>query len=536
MNIFGINGNTGRVYTAFNNHDSSIALIKNGLLVDVIEEERLSRIKHDGVAFPRLGFNQLIADHNLKLEDVDHFDIHDERKLKYFEILAKKRLRDLEGDSPRHHLIHAYESFYTSGFDEAAVLVVDGHGTEGESITLWHVKNGQFKLLREYGRKCSLGQFYDTGVKFCGLSLGTKSGFRCGHLMSLSAYGTDTGHRFVEMEVDGSIVVHSDREVVNEFKQYYDIYPFVRNYGQLDVIHYANLAATIQANFNEIVLGLTKLLKQLLPEVDNLCITGGCAQNGVSNNVICESGLFNRVWASPMVADSGTSIGNAYYVSAKYDQANTYSVRMKSPFFGREYTNEEISDIASKMHLKCRDIVIEDIACNINQGAIYGWFQGKSEIGPRALGHRSIIAKINDRTVKDKINSKIKSRQDWRPLASIFTDRTFDQVFDVKNKDLFNFMMRTTKIRKEKVVEVQGACHVDHTALPQLITKDDNCILYNLLDTLYSKYNMLGVLNTSLNDSDEPIVENPEQAMKFLINTLDLDGIVFNGNLLVTVA
>ena len=534
MNIFGINGNTGAFFCDCS-HDSAIALISNGKLVDVIEEERLSRIKHDGSHFPKRSFKQIMHDHHLEYGDVDYFDVHDDHLLQHFSMLAKKPLLDVLGEPPRHHLLHAYETFYTSGFKDAAILVIDGYGTEGESISLLYANLTNIEYLKSFDRKYSLGRLYSSAVKHSGIaSNGYDSVFKCSHLMSLVGYGKDSGRRFISMDRDEMEIIPSNSSIDSYDASYADMYPFKRNRGQYSVMHYANFAATIQANFNEVVLDLVRMLKRLVPHTDNLCLSGGCIQNGIANNLICESGLFKNVWASPMVADCGMCLGNAYYVSKKRDPDNTRPTRLTHPFFGREYTNDQVIQIADKMDLVYKVVDYTTVADLINQGSILGWFMGKSEIGPRALGHRSILANITNKDITNKISCKIKCREDWRPLASIFIDKVFDKVFDVKNKDLFNFMMRTTKVREEMIVNVQGACHVDYTALPQLVTKKDNAILYNLLDDLYTRYAVYGVLNTSLNDHDEPIIENPEQAMKFLIKTPDLDGIVFNGNLLVT--
>ena len=533
MNILGINGNTGNLDLEMCSHDCALAYIKDGKLVDIIEEERLTRIKHDPSHFPRKGFKQLLKDHSLKYSDIDYYDVHEASVLNDLRALSGKDIRECYTKPPRHHIIHAYESFYTSGFNEAAVLIIDGYGTDEEAISLIHATHDSIEILKQFNIKRSLGKLYSSCIDHCGLALnGKTSTFQGSRLMSLSGYGTDLGVRF--LSVNGSDVLSINDG--NHRKTYSTLYPYCKNKGHISVMHYANLAATVQATFNEVALDLVKMLKSLLPNVDNLCLSGGCIQNGIANNLICESGIFANVWASPMVADGGTCIGNAYYASTILDKNNTRSSRLTHPFFGREYGNEHVCETAEKMGLVCKPITANEVAEKIVKGCVIGWFQGKSEIGPRALGHRSILARINDRSTTDKINSKIKCREDWRPLASIFIDKVFDQVFDVKNKDLFNFMMRATKIRPDVVNEVQGASHVDRSALPQLVTQKDNPDLYELLDTLYSKYNMLGVLNTSLNDHDEPIVENPEQAMKFLIKTPDLDGIVFNGNLLVTVA
>ena len=523
MNILGVHGNTGTWSDGV--HDSSIALISNGKFAGIFEEERFSRIKHDSSPFPNKAIKQLLKFHNLSYKDIDYFDVHDFDCLTAFSKLSGKQLSD-NNQCTQHHLSHACESFYLSGFESAVVLVIDGFGNQDDSASIFYATTDKITLLKRYNKKFSLGKFYSKGCSFSGIGDFTKAG----SLMGLSSYGTDTGDRFLRF-VDGEIqFVCGD----DKYKWMNSIFPFTENFDSVNVIAYANLAKTIQHNFNEIVIDLVKYAKQLCPNETNLCLSGGCVQNCIGNDLICQSGVFEHYYCSPIPHDGGISIGNAY-CNVKYADDQLEIKRYNHSYFGCQYPVETAIKYANDKHLKISTLSLDQLADKINQGQIFGYFEGRSEAGPRALGHRSILARPDSKQIANKINQQIKHREDWRPFAPIILDKLFDDIFDCKNHDLCQFMLRTIKIKENKQKYLQGVCHVDGTTRPQILYNDVNQNLYKLLKILYLKYNCIGVLNTSFNGPGEPIIETPEQAIDFLIKTPSIDGVVFEGKYLITV-
>ena len=524
MKILGINANT-----KFLQHDTSVCFVNDGKIIDMYEEERFDRKKHSD-NFPKLSIERIFNKNNITINDIDiiagNFDKNDIMTI----FPNIKKIPQIIYFN--HHMGHICDSFFQSGFKSAACLIIDGCGDCEESITLAHIKDNEIKILKQYPLTVSLGILYDSAIGYCNMG-----NFSEGKLMGLSSYGKPLNVNILKWndetkEIDASYLKYSYEYIKNIsikynnnlitlitgfMNQYFikEIYPY-SNDKTNDLIHYINFAATIQSNFNTIYLKLAEYLKELTGE-DNLILSGGCIQNCVGNNIIIESEIYKNVFAGPAPHDAGTAAGYALY-AAHIAGEKIINIRLrtsyrndyyKSPLFGKKYNQNELAN-----QLKNDKIIL--------------WYQGGSEIGPRALGHRSILANPSNRYLFNILNDKIKFRENYRPLAPIVPAELFDMIFDVKSYDLTEFMLRTIPIKEEWREKIPVVCHIDGTTRPQRLLKSDNPELYNLIMNFYEITGIPCLVNTSMNIKGQPIIETPSEAIKFYKSNKYIDTIVFN--------
>ena len=537
-------------------HDTSACLLIDGKLVDKFEEERFTRIKHY-TKFPYNSIKYILEKNNLSINDIDAIGMpfyYFNDKKNNEEILPKLKLLGNIDKLPKlfygnHHLSHAYESFYQSGFNSAACLVVDGLGDSNDSISIFKIENEKFTLLKKYNVLQSLGLIYCNGTGFCGLD-----SFSEGKLMGLSSFNKPSDKQLLEF-VDNDITF-TDKNLQNYVKNFsslidkYDrsehnkiinsiinihfkrindwwkknIYPYSGfDEYNMNIMYYSIFAASIQNEFNNIIMNLVKYTKELTNE-DNLVLSGGCIQNCIANNLIVESQIFKNVYASPIPHDGGISIGHAFYAAQQLGE-KIQNIKIKNSYAGKVYTDDEIKNaIGNNLILYNEDKIVEQLKNNY----IIAWFQNGSEIGPRALGHRSILANPTDRENLLIINNNIKNRETWRPFAPIVPAELFDLIFDVKSYDLTEFMLRTIPIKEDWKSKLSAICHIDGTTRPQRLEKEQNPELYSLIIKFYQETDIPCLLNTSFNGKNEPIIETPQEAVNFFNITESLNSVIFN--------
>lgn len=515
-------------------HNVSFAVVKDGKLDYVCELERFSGIKYDGGNIIPLLAHTISKNYNWN--DINNVYFSDDDNNKILTNLAYYRYRQSfrnkkSNRSEHHHLYHALEAYYCSGFKEAAVFVNDGRGSNGDRadcISLYYFKDNDYTLLAHFSDEFSLGLLYEN---ICGF-VAQWSGFSEGKLMGLAPYGKDTGLRFIKWDSKNKTLINT----LDYKSGKLPIWPYVPNIEGSSTMCYANIAATVQANFDEVVIEMLQYLRELVPSsCRNLCMSGGCFQNCTSNRLICNSGLFDNYYCGPIPHDGGISIGMAFNGLLVNNEPITQD-RLTTSYFGHEYSDDEVIKAIEKSDEEFSIIEVDNdaIAQRLEQGFVYAWFDGGSEIGPRALCHRSIIARPDRRHIADIINIKIKHRESWRPFAPVIRDEVFDKIFDEKNHDLFEFMLRTSKIKDEYVASLQGVCHIDQTTRPQRLTEKANPRMYDLLKYLETRCGWVGLINTSFNGKSQPIIETPKLALNMLSKTPLLEGVIFNGHLLVT--
>ena len=521
-------------------HDCSASLLIDGNLVGNYEEERFNRIKHSVNHFPLLSIKRLLNENNLTIDDIDAIGISIGDEVDYDKMISEvfpecKKVPTRIFHS--HHMGHICDTFYQSGFESAAVVIIDGDGDEREGITIAHVKNNEIKILKKYDYRKSLGFMYGSATGYCQLG-----DYGEGKLMGLSSYGKDLGIRVLEFneetkDIDIKYKTLTLTEILSSsipelyvstaFGKFYssNFYPYDEKLPDSNILYYINFAKTIQENFNEIYLAIVKYAKELTGE-DNLCITGGCIQNCIGNNLVVESGIFKNVFAPPAPHDAGCGAGYAYYAANQLGETIKNRRLIKS-YVGKIYSDDEITNSFND-NIKVEEYNIKDIVNLLYRDKIIGWFQDGSELGPRALGHRSILANPSERNNLNTINNYIKMRENWRPLAPVVPAELFDLIFDVKNYDLTEFMLRTIPIKKEWQKKLCAVCHIDGTTRPQRLVREVNPELYDLIMEFYKQTGIPCLINTSFNGKNEPIIETPSEAISFLERTDKLDYIIFN--------
>lgn len=504
----------------FEAKESAVALVlKDGVLRFVFTEERYTRKKYDN-NFPFHAIVKLssVIDRGLLLcHDVNDKDRVNFFKIYFPDILIKNPINYY------HHLLHCYESFYTSGFDRAAVLVVDGYGNDDgndvESISLYHKIKRETKLIKKYYKKDSIGCFYGYGCSVLGFKKEQE-----GHFMGLSSYGIPYKKRYVRF-VDGNMEMNYPVEGDENF---------IEDHNSINCINSLNFAATIQRDTTECLIGLVKYIKDLTGE-DNLCLSGGVFNNVLANNAICESGIFKNVWCSPAPGDYGLTVGKVYltYENSTPDEKLT-SKRLKDAYLGEEYTDDMILDFLKKFSIEFNEVGIDEVADLLVNDRVIAWFQSRSEYGRRALGHRSILCNPMYRKNYKRVSKNIKNRAPYRPLACTVPNELFDLLFDVKNKDLTEFMLRGIVIREEMRDKISACCAIDNTTRPQNLRREVNPELYDVIMDFYKKTGIPAVVNTSLNGGGEPIVESLKDLFVFVKDKEDIDFVVLNGKYLVS--
>jgi len=525
MRILGIGGSS---------HDFSAAVLEDGEIILAIEDERINRIKHGDrnwysiPAQPSVDYclNAL----NLSLKDFDY--IYSNSDLDCTKKFIKQDIKYIQ-----HHKSHAASSFYSSFYEHAALLVIDGHGSqvspinsnkltletvsigkgEKNQIYLEMLLSGNKKLTSgtwQYITENSLGSFYKVITDCLGFGMRGQ-----GKTMGLSSYGTKKYYHelkeFITYQNDGLF----------QFDPYNGIFDWITeiigaNKNKFQVR--ADIAFAAQKIFEEIVVGLAKLCYKKTG-LKSLCYGGGCALNGVANYRILNETPFENVFIYPAAGDNGLAVGAAYY-----GYFNDLGHQRKIPktinfgkiaYKGKLYANEEILktlDSYSVYYRKSNDLA-RDIGQKLYENNVIGLFQGASEVGPRALGNRSILADPSTIFMRDHINLNIKFRESFRPLAPIVPIELAKEYFDLQKES--PFMLLIARIKEKYKNKLIGIEHIDGTARLQTIDKTSNPFLHKLLHYYYELSGYPILINTSFNQRGEPIVESPDDAIQAFIKT-----------------
>jgi len=538
-------------------HDKGAVIIEDGKVVVGITQERLSRIKHDGAysggKIPFESINYCLNALGLTLEDIDSYvysttEIVDDVEKQFKEYTNKHiNLKFIP-----HHLAHAYSSFFSSGLDEAAVIVADASGSilshlnklpiwypnvtkEGldpeedwtEAISIYHFTRDKFNEVYKKWIKypvpletdddVSLGTLYSEGS----LQLvyePINHTWTAGKLMGLASYGdpviVEEAPEFIK-EIDGDIFIPNRR-----------IYPKV-DYTS-DFFSKACVAGIYQREQERASLILAKMAKNL-SNSKNVCVAGGSFLNCNSNEQILKSELFDNCYFLPPSDDSGIPLGCAWY--AYQELLDITSDDMLSPYLGKTYSRNEIVEAINKFpNLVFNEIndeveLYDSVSYWLSQNRVVGWFQGGSEIGPRALGNRSILASPIKSWITPHINSDIKKREWYRPFAPAVLFEHQNEIFE---SDLYSpYMLVTTTVKEKWRNKIPAVTHIDNSARHQSVTETSNNRFYNLITKFYEKTGVPVLLNTSFNGPKEPIVESPTDAINTFIET-GLDFLVLN--------
>lgn len=509
-------------------HEASVTLLKGMELKVFVEQERHSRYRHhiDGIVTSETIYKVLDTE-GITPEQVDYFcycnltsfaELSDGKNtglLTLKQIIGSKEfdkrwtnVKLLATKKLNHHQQHCAASFYASGFESALGLVVDGSGDMDDAFTLFKCsrKDGIVEL-KKYAKKYSLGDFYFKAALSMGLGNNAE-----GKLMGLASYWkSDWDYSNFDKETKEM----KQPDLYEWFKEN-NHYPFA---GCLkDPIHYIRAAGEAQALFNNTLLDLTEYLKSFDPEEENLVISGGCMLNCSCNAEIEKQGLFKNIYCFPATNDAGISLGAAY-LNALDVAENKTTKRLEHVYLGVSYPRSKSPLRLREIHYnRVEDINIDEVVDDLYNGnQVIAWFQGRSEAGPRALGHRSLLASPCVRENLDFINKEIKGREPFRPLAPIVLDKYYLDIFEDPNpENLTPFMLKNVVIKEEWRHKIPAVCHIDNTARPQYLKREVNPELYNLIEAFYKKTGIPMLINTSLNGKGEPIVESYENLMRFL--------------------
>ncbi|SDD50838.1 carbamoyltransferase [Paenibacillus sp. CF095] len=541
MYILGITGPLG--------HDAAACLMKEGSIVAMVEEERLSRIPHSpGGQMPFLAIEYCLQQEGIGLDEVDYIVLSWDKSLipstkvqfpDYFDnpsnLFPKNKIpytKLPKIEVVDHHLAHAASTYYFSPFTEAGVLVVDGAG-EDCSTTLYHGKDGHLKKLESIHHNESLGGFYSTVSEYLGFSWDD-----AGKTMGLASFGEavydfsrisidpEKGYR---MKIDPSLHITQVENIWKRdflrlglkpnigVREYNSVTHRTTEHLNFDITHW-NLAASAQQKLEECYLNLAKVLVERTGS-RNICLAGGVALNCVANGKLKRSGYIDDLFIQPAANDAGAAIGAAAEVSARLGFTIN---RLSHNYFGPSFNNDQIRQTLDHLGLKYQlvndstELASEYLA----RGLSVGWFQGRSEFGPRALGNRSMLANPSVPNIQDHMNLNVKFRESFRPFGpSVLEENAYDW-FEQMNPS--RFMLQSMNVKKEKRPNIEGIVHVDGSSRPQTVTKEVNPLYHQLIKEFKNKTGIPMVLNTSFNLRGEPMVSSPYDAVRtFLTSGLD---------------
>ena len=519
-------------------HDTSAALVVDGELVVAVEEERFNRDRHT-TAFPTAAIQYCLEQVGMSAGDlcgvavtfdypefqqntspfeqntIDHDDTtpggREKIKADNLAIWQRAEAELARSGLPnvqflRHHLTHAACGYYSSGFDDAGVIVFDGRG-ERESTSLWHAHGAQLDPLESYAIFDSLGQLYTYVTSLCGLYGGIGNE---GKTMGLSGYGTGKLNLDDVVTFDGDRY-HIDRTAMRALSRYR--VPLGRSNADSQ-----ELAFAVQKKLEEAYLFLAARM-QHLTGCRSLVLSGGVAFNCNANGVLAGHPEVDRLYIPPAANDAGTAIGAAFIQWVEY--SGTRPVVPRDPIYlGPAFDDDSIEASIGRSGLTAVTKVSDpaQVAADaVAQGLVVGWFQGSMEFGPRALGNRSILADPRDAGMPQKVNDRVKFREPWRPFAPSVLNEKAQEWFEPAIES--PYMLLSLNVRDQQRHLVPAITHVDGTSRIQGVTRDANPLYYRLIELFADRTGVPMVLNTSLNIRGEPIARTADDAIQCLVES-----------------
>lgn len=543
-------------------HDSAACILKNGQLLAAAEDERFTHVKHGKRPIPfsayELPFHAIdycLKTANIHLSDVDHiaysFDpyllmdpndvvqqkvelpldpakrLMPEKWLSPWDPLflssiinapgqlidgyphhLQERFKDAGVTKNRwhfieHHLSHASSAFLPSPYMEAAVLTVDGRG-EKATTTFSMGSGNDLRRISQVDMPHSLGLLYEKVTSHLGF-LHSSDEYK---VMALASYGkpvfTNAFRSMINMRNNGIYTINDDEMV--------ELLGPARKKGDPFTDHHFNIAHSLQLVLQESVLELASWLKNETG-ADNLCFAGGVALNCVLNAKLRDAGLFKNIWVQPAAGDAGTALGAAMWVDATERRSTRKDFKMDHAYWGPEYGDDEIESFLKWTKTPYRKMtnIAEETAELLIADKIIGWFQGRMEFGPRALGSRSILASPLHAEMQARLN-EVKDREDFRPVAPVVMEDKAGEWFE--GASYSPFMLFVYDVKEEKRGMIPAVTHVDGTARIQTVNRQQHEQYYNLLEAFYNKTGVPVLINTSFNTLGKPIVCTPRDAIE----------------------
>lgn len=540
MIILGINGGFRAGY-----QDVSAVLADNGKVIAAIEEERLSRVKHSAGRLPYLSVPEVLKTGNISIRDVDIVAYHGSTWEDEIDTRIRQYFESHFGHCPKikryhHHNCHAAASYYSSGFDEALIISMDNSG-DGVSLQVALGKGTHIEVIKRFDRPNSLGLFYSLITQYCGFTkdsdeyklmglaaFGDKAKFNFNWLINFENEELHLDTRYINTVAPKAPSLHRDEMIFND--------AFVAKVGMQKRIPSASITQThkdlaASAQFHLETLAL-KIAAHYLKKtgLKKLCTSGGVAINCLMNQRLMNELPIEDLFVQPASTDAGISIGAAWLAAVEHNE------KPKAPndaFLGNEFTDAEIKNVLNICQVRYTetDDPAEAAAEMIAQNKVIGWFQGKMEFGPRALGNRSILANPSAPDIQQVVNQKIKFREGFRPFGASLLEEDLSENFD-GNLPTSPYMTITYQTKTEKIKLLQGVTHYDGTCRIQTVNAAQNKLFYTLLKHLKQKTGLGVCLNTSFNLNYEPIVCTPQQAIATFFAS-GLDSLII-GNYIVT--
>ena len=580
-------------------HDSAAALIIDGKIIAAAQEERFTRIKHDS-SYPKKAIEYVLSEANIQLNQVDHVAFYDKPFLKFERLLETyiayapkglkqfsmampvwlreklflkhqliKSLKQLDPDiNPakllfgEHHFSHAASAYYPSPFEEAIVLTLDGVG-EWATTTVAIGRGNQLDIVKEILFPHSLGLLYSAFTYYLGFRVNSGEY----KVMGLAPYGKPKYKglilkKLVDLKEDGSFRLDQSyfdyaTGLTMTNKRFSALFgqpvrePESENLTQFHM----DIAASVQAVTEEIVLQLTRSLAKEY-NIKNLCMAGGVALNCVANGKIKRDKSFEEIWIQPAAGDAGGALGVALSVWHKELNQPRKAIpkdAMQGSYLGPHYSQKsiekELSHCGAKYQVLTETEMIEQAAQALADGGAVGWFQGRMEFGPRALGGRSILGDPRSESMQKTLNLKVKYRESFRPFAPSVLREDVEDWFELNDDSPYMLLVDKVKANKCRSMneeqeqlfgidklnvrrsEIPAVTHVDYSARIQTVHKETNPKYHALLTRFKEKTDCSVVVNTSFNVRGEPIVCTPEDAFRCFMGT-EMDMLVVGNCLL----
>ena len=569
-------------------HDSAAAIIIDGKIIAAAQEERFTRKKHDAT-YPFNAIEFVLHFSKLKLHQIDYIVFYEKPFLKFERLLETyvafapegfksfcmsiplwlkeklfqkklifnqlKRHDENFNDINKihfseHHLSHAASAFYPSPFKEALILTADGVGEWGTtSVAIG--KENELEIIKEIQFPHSLGLLYSAFTYYTGFKVNSGEY----KLMGLAPYGEPKYKNLIldnliDMKKDGSFKLDQSyfeystglKMTSERFSKLFGKNPRDAKKEKLTQFH-MDVASSIQAVTEEVMLRITNSLAREY-KMENLCLAGGVALNCVANGKILRNNKFKNIWIQPAAGDAGGALGAAlgfWHIELKKSRTINSNDSMRGSYLGPEYSQQEIEEklkkIGANFKILEEDKLIEKTSSALIEGKAIGWFQGRMEFGPRALGARSIIADSRSETMQKKLNLKVKYRESFRPFAPSVIREDLSEWFDLNCDSPYMLLVakvsdsKCRKMTKDEELlfgidklnikrsEIPAVTHVDYSARVQTVHKETNPKYYKLLSEFKKKTGCPVLVNTSFNVRGEPIVGSPEDAYNCFMGT-----------------
>jgi carbamoyltransferase len=581
MNVIGISGFEGavpfkrrhwpsldpRAYRISQGHDAAAALVSSGRIVAAAAEERFDRNKHSA-HFPVQAIRWCLEQAGLSIDDVDMlahgFDYGPYRTIYsadpttrklYEDVLSRDALvklveRDLPGFPVErvcqvpHHVAHAASAYWTSGWDECLVIVVDAMG-EAHGSTIFQGRGGELTRLRSIGAQDSIGVFYSLVTYHLGFDFNSDEY----KIMGLAPYGDPSRYReFFAKEVvlrdDGTIKIPMLQ--LNTTRDDRENYGATLSYLSQHLLPARDPAGDISDEHRDVAAALQECLDNVMQHIcgsfqrasnqSRLALAGGVALNCTANGRLIKAGLFDEIYVQPAAGDDGTALGAALYASAK--RGVIANKRMPAPLLGPSHdaaaVDRAIAAAAPKIKVQRFASLAETCAAAaqlIAQGKVLAWHRGRMEFGPRALGNRSILADPGHPEMRDRINSMVKKREAFRPFAPAVSLGEVHKWFDVAAGSVFPYMIAVVDVREAHRASLPAITHVNGSARVQTVSDEDNPAFHALLRAVGRTTGREMVLNTSFNVKGQPIVNTPDEAIATFLDT-GIDHLFVENNLI----